>query len=629
MDSMKTKKGEEVTQGRGVNMPNPRVTVVMPTFNRLELLKESLASILNQTFTDYEVLVIDDCSTDGTQEYLREMSRKDARIIYVRNKKHLHYNYGLRLGCKLAKGEYIARMDDDDISLPERFDRQVKFLDGNPEITVVGTFFKALNDNDYKMWVDNSKPEYCAIDAFYRCPLCHPTIMMRKAFLLDHHIGYDEKALFAEDLMLWVDIILAGGKIANIPEVLLKYRVGHARVSSAKNTSKVQSRTARRAREKLWQLCFRRKVSKKLSRLSAYPKLNPDNEKLCSALMEVAEKNLPLFPRDVVHGYLAHLGVRAETMHICFAGDDKIATQMCVAMTSIVRHKRSFDRIDFFILESDMSPRNRERIKRLEMHDVSVEFIRVNEKRFTEKSSAFRHAPVQAYFVYLIPQLKCHYEKVLYLDCDVIARKSLASLWGTALGDNYAAVVQEFCADAAKMVKLKVPRIFNSGMLLLNNKKLVEENIPEILFENAQKYCNNCDYVNRDILNYTFNGKVVWVAPQYNAQGNLWRPETCEKSIYDAESLWRARHNPILVHYNFPGKPGVRRGWRKLRTFQPFARDYFRNLIHTPYRWRYFLHGLRDLERLLYSRTVTPDYVNTRILFVRFKHKKQHLPPIN
>lgn len=606
---------------------NPKITVIMPTFNRCEMLKEALASIQNQTYKDFELIIVDDCSTDGTQKFLEDAVSKDARIIYIRNKKHQHYNYGLRLGCKLAKGEYIARMDDDDFSLPERFEKQVKFLDANPDIAVVGTFFELMGDNTaVKVWVDNSKPEYCALDAFYRCPLCHPTVMMRKSFLKEKHVGYDAKALYAEDTMLWIDIILAGGKIANIPEVLLKYRVGHARVSSVNDTKTVQNATVYRAREKMWRLYFSRRKAKRLSKISSYPGLNKTNMYLCNAFIEIAKKNLDIFPREIVYEYLTHMGIKSDHMHICFAGNNQIAEKMCVAITSIVRYMRSFDTIDFFILENDINAKNKRKIKQLENENVAIEFIRINVEQFEKrcpKGPGCVHVPVQTYFRYLIPQLKPDYEKVLYLDCDMVVRKSLSELWETELGDNYAAAVQEFYYDAANRMQIKVPTVFNAGMLLLNNKKLVEDNIADKLFENTDKFKDKIVYVDQDILNYTFNNKVVWVSPIYNAQIDLWRPGTCVKSIYSPEAIWWAKNDPVIVHYNGPNKPWKIDGFKELSKYQPFVKCYFRNLLHTPYKYRYIMS---KIKKYFYTRTVTEDCVKIKVAFLKFKKHKRLKP---
>lgn len=604
------------------NNINPKISVIMPTYNRCEFLKESLKSILEQTYKDFELIIVDDCSTDGTKEYIEKTCKKDLRIKYIRNQTHQHYNYGLRLGCKIAKGEYIARMDDDDISLSTRFAKQVKFLDENPDITVVGTFFELFGDNSYiQNWVNNSKPEYLALDTFHRCPLCHPTVMMRKSFLLEKNIGYQADALYAEDSMLWTDIILAGGKLANIPEVLLKYRVGHAQVSTADDTSLIQRRTANKAKAKMWQQFFSKKeTSYIVENISSMP--SKDNPVLWNALYKIAQKNSSKYPEELIYEYMSSLGIRSENMHICLAGNNQIVVPMAVAITSIVKNMRIFDTIDLFILENDISAKNKKKIKKLEKNNVSIEFIRVDVKMFEKrcpKGQGCVHVPVQTYFRYLIPQLKPEYDKVLYLDCDMVVCNSLIELWNIDLGDNYAAAVQEFYFDVVNRMQLKVPTVFNAGMLLLNNKKLVKENISEKLFENTDKFKDKIVYVDQDILNYTFDNKIVWVAPKYNATIDLWRPGTCGKTIYSEEELWIGKNQPVIIHYNGPCKPWKEDGYKELKKYHPFAKKYFKVLKSSPFKVRYWKN---KAKKLFYSRTETIDYVKTQFLFLKFKKRK-------
>ena len=568
---------------------NPKITVVMSTFNRCEMLKESLQSILEQTYKDYELIVIDNGSTDGTRKFLEDVAAKDTRIVYIRNGKTKNYIYNLIRGCKMARGEYIARMDDDDISLPQRFEKQVEFLDHHPDIAVVGTFIRIFGDcGTCASWINNAKPEFCALETFHQCPLCHPTVMMRKSFFEEKNLGYNPEALYAEDITLWIDIILAGGKIANIPEELLKYRWWHARISSDKDLIPRQMEALHKAREKMWRLFFPSSMAKKLSRLNpTYPRLHPIDTEYCNALWQVAEKNSNLFPRETVQEYLTHMGVKSNRMHICFAGDDRIAEKMCVAMTSIVRHARIFDIIDFFVIENDISTENKEKIKKLEKNNVTVEFIRVDVKsfeRYTHAGSGCPHVPLQTYFRYFIPRLKPEYEKVLYLDCDIVVRKSLCELWETELGDNYAAVVQEFFRYVGEGMKIKLSKVFNAGVLLLNNRKCVEDNMTKILLDNNDKLIDKTVYGDQDVLNYTFNNRVVWIAPVYNAQIDLWRPGTCTtKPLYNANDMWFARHDPVIVHFNSPNKPWDVDGYDELKKFQPFTDLYFENLKLSPY----------------------------------------------
>ncbi len=606
----------------------PKISVIMPTYNRCEMLKESLHSILTQTYKDFELIIIDDCSSDETQKYLTEQAKKDSRIIYIRNEKNMHYNYGLRLGCKIARGEYIARMDDDDISVPERFEKQVEFLDKNPDIVVVGGNIEIFGSDNtpVKNWVRSFKPEFLALDAFYKCPICHPTVMMRKSFLEKNNVWYKEKNVYAEDCSLWVDIILAGGKITNLPDVLLKYRVGHTRVSSSDNTRFIQNETARIARYKMWRMFFSKRKSIKLSQYTAYPKLTGTCSGIIEAFLQIAKKNNKKFPQELIYEYLSSFGIKPEQMNICYAGNNAIAEQMCTSMTSIIRTMRNFDTINFIILEDNINKKNKKRIKSLEKENVSVEFIRLDVADFEKrcpKGLSCKHVPVQAYFRYVIPKLKPEYDKILYLDCDVIVRKSLCNLWNTDLGDNYVAAVQEFYFNAENEMKIKVSPVLNSGVMLLNNKKLVEDNITDKLFENTEKFKDKIVYVDQDIYNYTFQGKIIWIDPKYNAQIDLWRPGTCVKSIYNPEQMWYAKNDPVIVHYNSHHKPWIEDGYKELKKYQPFVNCYFNNLRYTPYKYKYIKEKIKNY---FYSKTVTEDDIKIKIAFLKFKKHKRLKP---
>jgi len=115
----------------------PAVSVVMPVYNGEKYLRESIDSILNQTYTDYEFIIVNDGSNDKTEEII--LSYNDNRIRYIKNEKNLQIVKSLNRGIELAKGRYIARMDADDISLPRRFEKQITFMENNLEIGVCGT----------------------------------------------------------------------------------------------------------------------------------------------------------------------------------------------------------------------------------------------------------------------------------------------------------------------------------------------------------------------------------------------------------------------------------------------------------------------------------------------------------
>ena len=194
---------------------SPRVSVVMSVYNRAEYAKEAIESVLNQTFTDFEFIIFDNGSTDSSSEVIKSFAQADNRIIFIKNKKNINYTENLVRGFDMARGEYIARMDDDDISQPERFEQQVKYLDSNPQVAVLGSFIKVFGDSGMKSWIDISDSDELEVALNFFNPICHPAVMIRKSFLTANNLKYNLKELYAEDYCLWKDVVLHGGKIAN------------------------------------------------------------------------------------------------------------------------------------------------------------------------------------------------------------------------------------------------------------------------------------------------------------------------------------------------------------------------------------------------------------------------------
>ncbi|MDR2901628.1 MAG: glycosyltransferase, partial [Lactobacillales bacterium] len=119
--------------------PPVKISVIMSTYNRAPALPVAIESILKQTFNNFEFIIINDGSTDNSADVIKGYAQKDPRIVYLENKENKGLVYGLNRGLDIARGEYIARMDDDDESFPRRFEKQLKTLDSMPEITVLGT----------------------------------------------------------------------------------------------------------------------------------------------------------------------------------------------------------------------------------------------------------------------------------------------------------------------------------------------------------------------------------------------------------------------------------------------------------------------------------------------------------
>lgn len=200
-------------------MSNPLVSVVMPVYNGEKYLNEAIESILNQTFTDFEFIILNDGSTDRIEKII--LSYDDSRIHYVKNEKNLQIVKTLNKGISLAKGKYIARMDADDISQPERFEKQVRFMEDNPEIDVCGTWLKTFGDNECIWEYPLSHHEIKSL-LLFNSALAHPSIITKRA--LFDRFKYSEEYEKAEDYFLWVQLI-NDKTLANIPHVLLNYRL--------------------------------------------------------------------------------------------------------------------------------------------------------------------------------------------------------------------------------------------------------------------------------------------------------------------------------------------------------------------------------------------------------------------
>jgi glycosyltransferase involved in cell wall biosynthesis len=208
----------------GHHVPDtPRISCVLAVCNGEAYLRESIQSIQAQTFLDWELIVVDDGSTDRTPQILDEFQREDVRIrIYRQGKRGLVAS--LNHGIMMARGEYIARMDADDVSMPERFAIQLEYLDGHHDIGVCGSSIETFGADSSEVM------EYPGDDGAIRCQLlfssslAHPATMFRRNLILHHHLLYDEQAVHAEDYDLWVRAS-QHTRFANIPMVLLRYRI--------------------------------------------------------------------------------------------------------------------------------------------------------------------------------------------------------------------------------------------------------------------------------------------------------------------------------------------------------------------------------------------------------------------
>lgn len=202
-----------------------KVSVVMPTHNDARYLPKALESVLAQNFQDFELIIVDDHSTDETSAILSRYVQQDERLRVLRNETNMGVAHSLNLGLNAAQGTYIARMDSDDISCPERFERQVEFLETHPEVGVVGTQLLFIDEDGHfspqPAWEPVTSSARILWQLLCGPPLCESSTMMRTDCV--RTVGGYEPAYLNADMQLWGKLAFVT-KLRNLDEVLIRYR---------------------------------------------------------------------------------------------------------------------------------------------------------------------------------------------------------------------------------------------------------------------------------------------------------------------------------------------------------------------------------------------------------------------
>jgi len=213
----------------------------MPVYNSERHVREAVDSILRQTFTNFELILIEDGSTDDTRSILNDYSRQDSRVVLVENGSHEGLVYSLNRGLAASRGKYIARMDADDVSLPDRFTLQVSYMEQHPEVGVLDANIvyidvagRALNRGRPRFSHPES-PNVIRWTLLWKCPINHPAVLMRRSVLEEGGITYDPSYRDAEDREIFVQL---GRRtlIARLPEVALQYRLVPTSISRGRSS---------------------------------------------------------------------------------------------------------------------------------------------------------------------------------------------------------------------------------------------------------------------------------------------------------------------------------------------------------------------------------------------------------
>ena len=225
----------------------PLVTVLMPTYKGARYLAETIDSVLNQTFRDFEFLIINDCSPDDTDAVIARYD--DPRIRYVKNETNLGISGSSNKGFQLADGKYIVRQDHDDIALPDKLRLQVEYMESHPEVGLCGTGFTCFGSKNKTVIYPEDDAEIKAL-LLFKMPLAHQTSIMRRQLFLEHNLAYDETIASSNDRRLWI-AAMDHMQFHNLPQPLLKYRMYKGMTSQTKRDRVLEE--GRRLREILYQ----------------------------------------------------------------------------------------------------------------------------------------------------------------------------------------------------------------------------------------------------------------------------------------------------------------------------------------------------------------------------------------
>ena len=231
-------------------MSNPKVTVLMSVYNRSEYLREAIDSILSQTLMSFEFIIIDDGSTDGTWDILTEYADQDQRISLVQNRENLGLSKSLNKGLVLAKGDYIARQDADDVSLPERLATQIGCLEQQPSVGLLGTAYYSINSQGQQRALHLHPETDTEIrwQILFHNAFCHSSVMFRRESLKRGNLLYNETLPCSQDYELW-SRMLQQTSAANLTIPLVEWRKSDGAISTTRHEEQQRIATIISARQ--------------------------------------------------------------------------------------------------------------------------------------------------------------------------------------------------------------------------------------------------------------------------------------------------------------------------------------------------------------------------------------------
>lgn len=544
----------------------PKVSVIIPVYNVEEYLRQCLDSVINQTLKEIEIICVDDGSTDSSLEILKEYAAKDHRITLI-TQQNLHAGVARNAGLAVAKGEYVHFLDSDDWIALNTYQLILQNRTFNVDV-----FIFSGERIDYKLKKKISMPWLFPsnmIGYFYTSKILSNIFTLfspevwNKLFSLKYLKNKDIKfqnLISCNDIYFSYSALVLSNQICICSDVLYNYRY---------NTGK-QITTFRgkfndnvyRAFQSLKNKCLRYNILNNVAE-------NLENSALNSFIYQIRKseylsnqdikKYKDFFSTSQKALYIRKLE-NSLVIPIVFATNDKYAKYIPVTITSILENSSKIYTYQFYIFHSGLSDESKQIISKNEAYqyykNYNISFIDIRSFINTSEFYSRGRFSIEMWYRLLIPEILNNYEKVIYLDCDLIVLSDISTLYNTYLADNYLAVIRNMVTESflrLKQLSIEPKEYFNSGVLLFNNHQWNNLKLRSKCLDKLKIY-PNLDCPDQDILNIVCANHVYYLDYKWNFTWQfLWSLDKLTKD--DLLLYKKAEKDFSIIHYTTGIKP--------------------------------------------------------------------------
>lgn len=561
----------------------PKVSVIIPVYNVEKYLRQCLDSVIGQTLKEIEIICVDDGSTDNSLEILKEYAARDNRIT-VLSQQNLHAGVARNAGLAVARGEYLHFLDSDDWVEEDIYANVMSDISKND----IDVYLLNFNDYDNVTHEINLRTPYTEYKKLFRFEedasvLKRPVVpwnkIYKRSFVEDNKLKFDA-TLVANDRTFYFKVMFANPLIqkTSFDKAFINYRinnvnslVGEKRLNNFENHFTSFERSV--------EVCLKTWPDQvniiidlfMLDCIYFYNKAN-DRQKdlLLDTLYDYFTKEDFLKKYNLTgyswYDFYKFALRKKRIIPVVFATNDLYAKFVPVTMYSIMKNADKSDTYRFYVFHSGLTDESKKQITciyNVLAGDYRIEFVNVKEK-IDDSIYARGRFSIEMWYRIFIPEILDQYEKVLYLDCDMIVCKNLAELYNTDIEDCYLGACRNYVTNRYnRLVALGIEpdSYFNSGMLLFNNKKWNKLKLREKCFEKASQH-PGLECPDQDILNIVCKDNVKFIDVKWNLLWQFLCIPDLKLSGNDLLEYKKAQKDLCIVHYTTAIKPWKNIGYK-------------------------------------------------------------------